>query len=94
MGATYPQQLTELRKQLPHTFFLVPGYGAQGGAAADACRALDENGIHQDKDALIIFFADLQQRGDPVCAQVAVYGEGGAGLRSPGGSRSRRLPGP
>ena len=45
VGATYPQQLTELRKQLPHTFFLVPGYGAQGGAAADACRALDENGI-------------------------------------------------
>ncbi len=45
VGATYPQQLTELRKQLPHTFFLVPGYGAQGGAAADACRALDENGV-------------------------------------------------
>ncbi|MEE1491667.1 MAG: orotidine-5'-phosphate decarboxylase, partial [Massilioclostridium sp.] len=31
VGATYPEQLTELREKLPHTFFLVPGYGAQGG---------------------------------------------------------------
>lgn len=29
VGATYPQQLSELRKALPHTFFLVPGYGAK-----------------------------------------------------------------
>lgn len=34
VGATYPAQLEELRKALPHTFFLVPGYGAQGGGAA------------------------------------------------------------
>ena len=31
VGATYPEQLKELREKLPHTFFLVPGYGAQGG---------------------------------------------------------------
>lgn len=30
VGATYPEQLKELRVRLPHTFFLVPGYGAQG----------------------------------------------------------------
>ena len=34
-GATYPEQIQELRARLPHTFFLVPGYGAQGGTAAD-----------------------------------------------------------
>lgn len=45
VGATYPKQLEELRKALPHTFFLVPGYGAQGGAGADVCGAFDENGI-------------------------------------------------
>lgn len=45
VGATYPAQLTELRKALPHTFFLVPGYGAQGGGAADVAGAFDENGI-------------------------------------------------
>ena len=33
VGATYPQQLAEMREKLPHTFFLVPGYGAQGGGA-------------------------------------------------------------
>lgn len=45
VGATYPQQLGELRKALPHTFFLVPGYGAQGGGAADVAPAFDENGL-------------------------------------------------
>lgn len=45
VGATYPEQLGELRKSLPHTFFLVPGYGAQGGGAKDVAPAFDENGI-------------------------------------------------
>lgn len=45
VGATYPKQLGELRKALPHTFFLVPGYGAQGGGAADVAPAFDENGL-------------------------------------------------
>lgn len=44
VGATYPEQLSELRKALPHTFFLVPGYGAQGGGASDIIGAFDENG--------------------------------------------------
>ena len=44
VGATYPQQLVELRKKLPHTFFLVPGYGAQGADAKDITGAFDENG--------------------------------------------------
>jgi orotidine-5'-phosphate decarboxylase len=45
VGATYPEQLSELRKNLPHTFFLVPGYGAQGGGAADAAGGFDRNGM-------------------------------------------------
>lgn len=45
VGATYPAQLSELRKKLPHTFFLVPGYGAQGGGAKDVAPAFDENGL-------------------------------------------------
>ena len=45
VGATYPDQLTELRKALPHTFFLVPGYGAQGGGAEGVAGAFDENGL-------------------------------------------------
>ena len=45
VGATYPEQLAELRKRLPHTLFLVPGYGAQGGGAAGLAGAFDENGL-------------------------------------------------
>lgn len=45
VGATYPQQLTELRAELPHTFFLVPGYGAQGGTAHDIAGAFDKRGL-------------------------------------------------
>jgi orotidine-5'-phosphate decarboxylase len=44
VGATYPEQLRELRERLPHTFFLVPGYGAQGGGAAGVAAAFDANG--------------------------------------------------
>ncbi len=45
VGATYPAQLGELRKAMPHTFFLVPGYGAQGGAADDVAPAFDARGL-------------------------------------------------
>lgn len=44
VGATHPAVLKELRRRLPHTFFLVPGYGAQGGTAADVRYAFDELG--------------------------------------------------
>ena len=45
MGATYPEQLAEMRQALPHTFFLVPGYGAQGGGAEGVAKAFDKNGL-------------------------------------------------
>lgn len=45
VGATYPEQLAELRGKLPHTFFLVPGYGAQGGGGKGVAGAFDENGL-------------------------------------------------
>lgn len=44
VGATYPEQGTELRKRLPHTFFLVPGYGAQGAKGEDLKGCFDEKG--------------------------------------------------
>jgi orotidine-5'-phosphate decarboxylase len=43
-GATYPQQIQELRQRLSRTFFLVPGYGAQGGTAQDVKYAFDQYG--------------------------------------------------
>jgi orotidine-5'-phosphate decarboxylase len=44
VGATYPSDLRALRKRLEHTFFLVPGYGAQGGTAEDVQYAFDKYG--------------------------------------------------
>jgi len=35
VGATHPSEAVELRKSMPNTFFLVPGYGAQGGSGKD-----------------------------------------------------------
>ena len=35
VGATYPKQLETLRKVMPNSYFLIPGYGAQGGKAED-----------------------------------------------------------
>lgn len=43
VGATHPQQGKALRERMPHTFFLVPGYGAQGGTASDAAQMFDGN---------------------------------------------------
>ena len=45
VGATYPEQLAEMRKALPHTFFLVPGYGAQGGQGKDLVHFFNEDGL-------------------------------------------------
>lgn len=45
VGATYPEQLKEIREKAPHTFFLIPGYGAQGGKAEDIALGFDKQGI-------------------------------------------------
>ena len=45
VGATYPEQLKQLRPIAPHTYFLIPGYGAQGGKAEDIALGFDENGL-------------------------------------------------
>lgn len=44
VGATYPEQAKALRKLMPHTFILAPGYGAQGATAQDLSGFFDENG--------------------------------------------------
>jgi len=45
VGATYPEQLRELRARVPQTPFLVPGYGHQGATAADVAAAFDDHGF-------------------------------------------------
>lgn len=43
VGATHPEEGKHLREVMPHTFFLVPGYGAQGGTAQDVAGMFDKN---------------------------------------------------
>lgn len=46
IGATHSAALfTELRQRLPHSIFLLPGYGAQGGTATDLAAAFDSEGL-------------------------------------------------
>ncbi len=45
VGATHPTEAARLRKVLPHTFFLIPGYGAQGGNAEMLKSCFGVNGL-------------------------------------------------
>ncbi len=45
VGATYPEELVRLRELMPHAPILVPGYGAQGGGAADCRGAFGSDGL-------------------------------------------------
>ena len=45
VGATYPEQGRVLRKIMPKTFILVPGYGAQGGKGKDLVHFFNEDGL-------------------------------------------------
>lgn len=45
VGATYPEMSRILRRLMPKTYFLVPGYGAQGGTAEDLKYCFNEDGL-------------------------------------------------
>lgn len=45
VGATHPEEAEKLRAEMPNTFFLIPGYGAQGGSARMLKVCFDERGL-------------------------------------------------
>lgn len=45
VGATYPEMGKVLRKIMPKSYILVPGYGAQGGTAKDLAHYFNEDGL-------------------------------------------------
>ena len=45
VGATYPEMGKILRKIMPKSYILVPGYGAQGGKGADLVHFFNEDGL-------------------------------------------------
>lgn len=65
VGATFPSEASVLRKVMPHSYFLVPGYGAQGAQAKDIVACFNDDGL----GALVaasrsIIYAYLQVRDD------------------------------
>lgn len=45
VGATYPEQLAELRAEMPNAIFLIPGFGAQGGTVDDIKHGFNADGL-------------------------------------------------
>ncbi len=45
VGATYPEQLSEMRAAMPASWILIPGFGAQGGGADDVMEGFDSEGL-------------------------------------------------
>ena len=45
VGATYPEQLAELRSAMPHAWILIPGFGSQGATARDVSAGFAADGL-------------------------------------------------
>lgn len=71
VGATYPEQGRLLRKVMPKSFILVPGYGAQGGRGADLVHFFNEDGLGAVINSSRGIIAAYQQE------KYASYGESG-----------------
>ena len=71
VGATYPEQGKLLRKVMPKSFILVPGYGAQGGKGTDLVHFFNEDGLGAIINSSRGIIAAYQQEA------YASYGESG-----------------
>lgn len=74
VGATYKEQGEKLRKNMPHTFFLVPGYGAQGATGADLKGYFDKDGrgcIVNSSRGIIAAYRKNERYGDHNFAEAA-----------------------
>ena len=71
VGATYPEQGKILRKVMPKSYILVPGYGAQGGKGADLVHFFNEDGLGAIVNSSRGIIAAYQQE------KYAQYGEAG-----------------
>ncbi len=66
VGATYPEEAADLRKIMPKNYFLVPGYGAQGGSAADILPCFNSDGlgavVNSSRGILYTHMTDIQRK--------------------------------
>lgn len=75
VGATHPKEARLLREKLPTVFFLVPGYGAQGGRGKDAATAFDSRGsgaiVNNSRGIIAAYTSEKYKGMTPVAAAVA-----------------------
>ena len=74
VGATYPEQAAGLRQLMPRAIFLVPGYGAQGGSAADVAPMFNADGrgaIVNSSRGIIFAYQRLSEYGPERYADAA-----------------------
>ena len=81
VGATYPEMGKVLRKLMPKTYILVPGYGAQGGKAADLVHYFNPDGLGAIVNSSRGIIAAYKQD------KYASFGETGYAEREPAGSQ-------
>lgn len=68
VGATHPDEAALLRKELPKTYFLVPGYGTQGGTAEDVARTFtsqQEGALISSSRGVLFAFRDRVEEAVP-----------------------------
>ncbi|KAF0117965.1 MAG: orotidine-5'-phosphate decarboxylase [Hyphomonadaceae bacterium] len=73
IGATWPNEAAKLREILPHTQFLIPGYGAQGGSAEDAFAGLINKGNRMEGGLISSSRAVLYPQGAQDCENIAAW---------------------
>ena len=65
VGGTYPKEAEELRKLMPKSYFLVPGYGAQGGGAEDVLPCFNKDGlgavVNSSRGILYTYLSDKER---------------------------------
>ena len=72
VGATHASEMARLRTVMPESFFLVPGYGAQGGTAEDVKDCFDEKGLGAlivNARGILYAFAEQKSNGEDYAAQ-------------------------
>ncbi len=75
VGATHPEAIRVLRESMPHTVFLLPGFGAQGARADDVAGAFDRQGmgavVNSSRDILFAYRRSGDARGFAAAARQA-----------------------
>ena len=80
VGATWPEQLVELRQAMPHAWLLIPGFGSQGGTARDVQAGFDARGrgaIVNNSRGIIFAHARPEYAGRFAAERVATGGRSG-----------------